>query len=61
MPMGAKNAASVFSHLLQIHLVGEMNETVTVYIDDCNYGINDIEDGIKNFAKVTDKTAKIKS
>lgn len=59
MPMGAKNAASVFSHLLQIHLVGEMNETVTVYIDDCNYGINDIEDGIKILRKLLIRLRKL--
>ena len=59
MPMGAKNAASVFSHLLQIHLVGEMNETVTVYIDDCNYGTDDIESGLKILKKLLIRLRKL--
>ena len=59
MPMGAKNAASVFTHLLQIHLVNDLNDVVTVYIDDVNYGINDLEQGYQILKKLLERLKKL--
>ena len=43
MAMGARNSATVFTHMLQIHVVGDLNDIVTCYIDDINFAFNDIE------------------
>lgn len=59
MPMGAKNAASMFSHLLQIHLIDDLNETVTVYIDDCNFGVDNLEVGFQTLKKLFTRLRKL--
>ena len=59
MPMGAKNAASMFTHLLQIHLIDDLNDTVTVYIDDCNFGVDDLETGFQTLKKLFTRLRKL--
>merc|ERR1711911_4851 len=47
MVMGAKNAATVFSHVIQMHIVGDLHGHVTTYIDDITFSVNTVEEGIK--------------
>ena len=47
MVMGAKNAATVFSHMIQRHIVGDLHDHVTTYIDDITYSVDSVEKGIQ--------------
>ena len=47
MVMGAKNAATVFSHMIQLHVVGDLHDHVTTYIDDITFSVNTVDEGIK--------------
>ena len=47
MVMGAKNAATVFSHMIQLHVVGDLHDHVTTYIDDITFSVDDFDKGIK--------------
>ena len=47
MVMGAKNAATVFSHVIQLHIVGDLHGHVTTYIDDITFSVNTVEEGIE--------------
>lgn len=49
----------MFTHLLQIHLVADLNEIVTVYIDDVNYGVSDLEQGFEVLKKLLERLKKL--
>lgn len=58
MAMGARNSATVFTHMLQIHVVGDLNDIVTCYIDDINFAFNDIEKGLKTLNTLFERLTK---
>ena len=45
MCMGSKNAGTVFSHMTQIHIIGDLNASTYGYIDDISSGFDTIEEG----------------
>ena len=58
MAMGARNSATVFTHMLQIHVVGDLNDIVTCYIDDINFAFNDIEKGLQTLETLFERLTK---
>ena len=60
MVMGAKNAATVFSHMVQLHVVGDLNDHVTTYIDDITYSVNSVEKGIQTLETLLKRMSKHK-
>ena len=45
MCMGSKNAGTVFSHMIQMHIIGDLNASTYGYIDDISSGFDTIDEG----------------
>ena len=58
MVMGAKNAATVFSHMIQLHVVGDLHDHVTTYIDDITFSVDSIDKGIRTLETLLSRIEK---
>ena len=45
MCMGSKNAGTVFSHMIQMHIIGDLNASTYGYIDDISSGFDTLQEG----------------
>lgn len=56
--MGSKNAGTVFSHMIHTHIIGDLSDTATAYIDDVNVGFSDMERGLTMMKKLLSRLRK---
>ena len=60
MCMGSKSAGTVFSHMIQMHIIEDLNDSTFGYIDDIVSGFNDLEKGFLILEKLLSRLCKYK-
>ena len=56
--MGGVNTGTVYSHMVQMHVIQGLNDYATCYIDDCHIAFNDIHKGFEVFETILKRLVK---
>ena len=56
--MGGVNTGTVYSHMVQMHVIQGLNDFASCYIDDCHIAFDDIQKGFEVFETILKRLVK---